>query len=429
MRKFIVLLSLVFCYFNSVSQSEIDEINILLINKRYNEALELTKKLNFEFPNNASYYYQQALIYNLLYKYPQAINSIKKAIELDSLNMDYLAEYGFMLQKIDMDIKSQEIFEKVIEKDPFNLNVGISLSNTYLKQKRNEQAEKILMNLYLKDSLNGFIARNIGLCSYKQGNSAKTIKWLLRAIQLDSTDIKAYKLLFSVYAAKEEFDLAFRTIDKAISIDPQNKYLYILAGDLHVIRNHNFRAIPEYLRAFEVDSSDEELPAKLGLSYYKIQNYEKAKYYLLIADKRQMNLDVCKHLGYIYKAIDYDSSTMFFNKALDILRPDNNSIFEIYVKIAENHIQLKNYQHTIHWYERALKLELTGIWSMSLKNKVLIDLAFVYADKMNDKMKAIEYLGKVTDDSIFVLNEKDYYSYAQQQITKLKEELFFEGKL
>lgn len=67
---------------------------------------------------------------------------------------------------------------------------------------------------------------------------------------------------------------------------------------------------------------------------------------------------------------------------------------------------LPDYIKKIESYKRALKLELTGTWSMSLKNKVLIDLAFVYADKMDDMKKAIEYLEKVTEDTLFLLNEQ-----------------------
>jgi tetratricopeptide (TPR) repeat protein len=200
----------------------------------------------------------------------------------------------------------------------------------YLKQKKPELAETILLDLYSQDTINGFIARNIGLCGYKQGDSRKAIKWFFRAIELDSTDIKAYRFLFTVYATiiicsffyhKEKFDLAIEIMDKAIKIDPQNIELYISVGDLHVIRNHHFKAVDAYLKAFEIDKTNDVVPGKLGLSYYKIKKYEEAKYYLLIADEISMDLNVYKYLGYIYKKFSKpDSSIMFFNKALDILR-------------------------------------------------------------------------------------------------------------
>jgi len=139
-------------------------------------------------------------------------------------------------------------------------------------------------------------------------------------------------------------------MNKAISIDPGDKSLYILKGDLHVIRNHHYQAILTYLKAFELDKCDEQLPAKIGLSYYKVKKFDKAKQYLLIADKMSMNVDVYKQLGLIYKEFNEpDSSTMYFAKALDLLRPDNNTIFNICVDIAENYLMLENYHHSVGW--------------------------------------------------------------------------------
>ncbi len=427
MRKTVFIFFLFLISINGIGQNNLDEIKFLMLSSKYSEALDACNTFISNNPDNADLYYYQALINKLLFRYTEADKSIQNALVLDSANIDYLAESGFILLKRDKEREAQKVTEKVIEKNPYHISSGISLSNMYLKQKKPEKAEKILMDLYSKDTINGFIARNIGLCGYKQADSKKSIKWFSRAIQLDSTDIKAYKFLFTVYAAKEECDLAFEIMDLAVKVDPQNIVLYKMIGDLNVTRNHNFKAVPAYLKAFEIDSTDEEIARKLGLCYYKIKKYEKAKYYLLIASK-ELDLSVYKHLGYIYKRFNEpDSSTMFFTKALDILRPDNNSIFDIYVNVAENYFALNNYNHTIGLYKRALKLELKDIWIIDSKNKVLVDLASVYADKLNDKENAIKYLKEVTKD--IYINDDNYYEYAQQQITKLKEELFMEGKL
>jgi len=78
---------------------------------------------------------------------------------------------------------------------------------------------------------------------------------------------------------------------------------------------------------------------------------------------------------------------------------------------------------------RALNLELTGIWSLNIKNKALIDLASIYSDKLENKKNAIDILKGVKEDNTFIFSSQDYYGYAQQEIRRLKEELFFEGGL
>lgn len=428
MRKILLSLFILFHLITN-AQNELDKINLLIINSKYEEAIQLSNQIEHRYTTNAEYYFQKALLFKLMYKYPQAIQSISSSIELDPNNVDYLSEYGFILSKAEKIKESREIFESIIQKNPYNLKVGIALSNMYLKERKFENAEKLLIQLFEVDTLNSYIARNIGISKYFQGDSL-SINWLKKTIYLDSTDIKACKYLFSAYVAKEDFEKAFPVIEKAKQIDPDNKSLYLTEGDIHVLRNHNFRAIPVYLKAFELDPADEELPRKIGLCYYKIKKYDLAKSYLLLADKRSLNLDVYKHLGYIYKRNNNpDSSNYYFTKALDILTPDNNMIFRICVDIAENYYHLENYNHSVGWYDRAINLELKGIWSRSMKNKALIDIAAIYADKLNNKEKALEYFTKVTNDTTFFMYEEDYYKYAQQRITKLKEELFFEGEL
>lgn len=430
MRKIIAIIVFTTITISSFAQTSSESIDLLILKQNYPQALRQCRELIQSYPENAHAYYQQALIYKFMYRYSDALKSIKKALDLKPEQLDYLAEYGIVLDKKEREDEAVKIFSQVFEKNNHHYYSGIWLGNYYLKKKKYDLALEVLGNLYYIDSTNNYLARSIGLTWYKKGVYEKSKEWFSKAIQLDSSDIKSYKYLFSTYAGKEEFDLAFEIINKAIQISPSNKYLYIMKGDLHVIRNHHFQAIKTYNNAFAIDPNGEDIARKLGLSHYKTKEYDKAKYYLLLADKGQMHLEVYKHLGYIYKMENKpDSSNTYFSKALEILRPDNNTIFNIYVDIAENNYELSKYRHAIGWYDKSLKLELTGIWHMSMKNKVLIDVASIYADKIDDKEMAIEYFKRVTEDTTFFVNEKDYYQYAQQQITKLEEELFFEGDL
>ena len=122
-----------------------------------------------------------------------------------------------------------------------------------------------------------------------------------------------------------------------------------------------------------------------------------------------------------------DSSTYFYQEALKVLQTDNGSIFSVKENIAKNYYTKNDFHKAIEIYNEALKLDLIDeYWVSYKKNKVIIDIAAIYADKLNDKLKAIEYYEKVIEPEISINN--NYYTYAQQQITKLKEELFFEGR-
>jgi tetratricopeptide (TPR) repeat protein len=401
-----------------------DEINLLMLKSKYEQALILSTKLIIEDPQNAQLYYLKAILNKQLYHYTESSNSIVKALEIEPNNIEFLNEYASVLVKRNRDIEALKVYKKILDLDKFNINSGIFLSNHYLKNKQIEKAKDVLLNLHSKDTLNSYFTRNIGLCNIRLGKKDEALKWLNLTLELDSTDVKAYVLLARIYSATEEFDLALENIEKAIELDPLNKEHYIQAGDVHVIRNHNFRAIPMYLKAYEIGKEPYDA-RNLGFCYYKIKKYEKSKHYLKIADADGLDMQVKIYLGNIYQKFNQmDSSLSCFNAALDLLKPDYGTIFSLHKSKAESFYYLNEFEKAIDSYLLAYNTISEELWLDWDKSSILVDIAAIYAEKLNDKHTAISYLEKVKKPEIAF--NKNYFDYAQQQITKLKEELFFE---
>jgi tetratricopeptide (TPR) repeat protein len=403
-----------------------DEINLLMLKSKYEQALILSKKLIGEDSRNAQLYYLNGILNKQLYRYTESSNSIVKALKIEPNNIEFLNEYASVLVKRNRDIEALHVYKTIMELDIYNLNSGIYLSNYYLKNKKIEKAKGILLNLYSKDTINPYFTRNIGLCFIKMGKKAAALFWLNKTIELDCTDVKAYVLLARIYSATEEFDLALEYMDKAIELDPLNKEHYMQAGDIHVTRNHNFRAVPMYLKAYELDNGDSYIARNLGFCYYKIKKFEKAKQFLKIADADGLDLQVKIHLGNICQQQGtMDTSIVYYNQALEIIIPDFDSKYTLLKSKAESYYYLGNYEKAVENYLLAYNTNANSIWLKVRKNNILIDIAAIYAEKLKDKHKAIEYLEKVKNEKI-TFNGDDHYKYAQKQITKLKEELFFE---
>jgi tetratricopeptide (TPR) repeat protein len=428
MRKIVLSMLFAFSVLFCKSQSQIDQINLLMLTSKYQEALSLCDEVIKQSPQNAHFYYVKAIICKQLFKYPDASLAIKQAISIEPENIDYLAEYASVLVKRNLKNDAIKVYKSVQEKNKYNVSSGLYLSNYYLKEREFEQAKDILLSLYEKDTTNSYFARNIGLCYIKLGKKDEALHWLSRTVKLDSTDVKAYELFSLVYSALEEFDLSLEYIEKAIKLDSLNKNLYIEAGNIHVLRNHNYLAIPKFLKAFEIDPNDESIARSLGFCYYKIKKNDKAKYYLNIAKIiGSMDLQIYLCLGGIYKQENsLDSSLFYYDEALKIIKPDYESFFAIYKNKAENHYYLNEFDKAIENYNMALDTDIEIFWGTYKKNEVRVDIAAIYAEKLNDKQKAIEYLEKVHKSTISL--NKNYFDYAQQQINRLKEELFFEGK-
>lgn len=411
------------------AQTDINNLKYLIVSSQFTDALELSEKLQNENPYNAEIYYQQAIIYKLSFKYSKAIHSIQKALSFDSENINYLAEYAYILLKRNKEKQARSVFEKVIQKDSLYMNAGIALSNIYLKEKKVKNAYSILHNLYENDTINSYLARNLGLCSIRLKDKRNSIKWLNRAIMLDSTDIKAYELMVNVMVSIENFDIALDFLNKAIKFEPENIKLYKKMGEINVMRNHNYRAIPPYLKAYELDNSDYFIAKDIGICYYKTKKYNKAIEYLDIARKNYKDVQIYSYLARAYNKINKnDSSVFFYNFALGLLRPDNNAIFEVLSEKAESLYQLEKYEEAIETYKLAYEIEIDDYWVDMRKNKICVDIASIYEDELKQKELAIKHYESVKKLEFFIKKKNNYYDYAQQKITKLKEELFFENK-
>lgn len=428
MRRITYLFASIFIFsINSLAQINTARLTLLLLQSNFKEALTECNHLINKQPENPDLYYQKAIICKQLFYYPQAIQSIEKAIHLNPESIDYLSEYGSLLLKKEKDRDAIQVFQKVLKKDSSHLMAGIAISNNYMKNNKFEEAYQVLNNLYKSDSLNGYVARNMGVCSIKNSDSRKSIQWLTRAIAIDSTDIKAYEYLSLVYAAKKKYDLAIETLNKAISIDNQNSDLFKKLGDTHLIRNHNYLAVEAYLKAFEIDPTDFFMARDIGFCYFRTKNYEQSKYYLHIAEANFLDAQVYETLGDIYVKLEQpDTSIYYYNEALELLKPDAASLFNILTSKAESYYQLNDFKKAIESFEEALKIESNDIWIEVSKNKIKIDIASIYNDKLADRQMAIHYYQQVTKTDIVI--NKDYHEYAQQQIRLINEQLFFENK-
>lgn len=430
MRKIIIVFLFLLFPLLGEAQNSLEKINYLVLTQKYTEALQLTNEFIRDNPENPKGFYQLAIIHKLMYKYPEAIKAIRHALNKGPENMDYITEYATLLMKREREKEAVELFEQAYAKDSAHIYAGLNLGNYYLKTKEYERAKKILYTLYVNDTTNSYLARNLGLCSIKLLDKENSLKWLKRALYLDSTDVKAYEYLALVYRSVEEFDEALACLNKATKVAPYNKYLYIKIGDIHVLRNHNYRAIPAYLEALAIDPTDDFVVKSLGLSYYKIKKYNQSMHYLKKALSMGMNdLQCYTHLGEIYTHKNkLDTANIYFSQALELLKPDNDLIFSVKENMGKNFYSMGEYAKAIDQFNQIIKLELKeGYWETYRKNKVIIDIASIYYEKLDDKMKAIEYYEKITEPEIMV--NKNYYDYAQKQIKKLKEELFFEGAL
>jgi len=401
------------------------EINMAILTSDYTKALTLCDSAvrnNFLSPE---IFYKQSIAYRSVNNYKMAHASIKHAYNLDPENLNIQIEFGKVCYTLNMLSKADSIFSNILMLDSDNYISGLYLARICFNKNEFERAFKIFESLSKIDATNNYLFRQMGVCKIKTKEAEEAIRCFERAIEIDSLDIKSYEYLARVYQALNEDDKAIKVLEKAIRLDKANSELYVLLGDIHFSRNHQYIAIPIYLKAIELGDDSPWLPKNVGIGYSRIEKYQLAKKYLLLALPYFLEPRINQLLGEIYYKLDQpDSSIMFFKAAIEQMVPEPFILFNLKIDLAKSYRKNEEFQNAIQTYEELYHMQF-GKYSQSFINSVNFELAEMYDKDLNNKKKALEYYEKVLNNQ-GKYTDPQYVRYLESRIKKLKEELFFE---
>ncbi|MCD6012688.1 MAG: tetratricopeptide repeat protein [Flavipsychrobacter sp.] len=195
--------------------------------KKYADSLIKTSERAMRlFPNMALYSYFNGIGYMNKKQYPQAINAVKRAIDLQPENDNrMLADMHALLADIyhsnKQDDLSDKSFEKALSYDPGNAGV---LNNYayYLSErgKKLDEAERMSQKSLDQKPNEGTYLDTYGWIQYKKGNYLKAKDYIERAIKLagDNVDATLYDHLGNICYQLNEKDKALEYWKKAKAI-------------------------------------------------------------------------------------------------------------------------------------------------------------------------------------------------------------------
>ena len=225
------------------------------------------------------------------------------------------------------------------------------------------------------DRTEGDVIAVKGLALYHLGKKEKAIELLKKAEAQKSTSIlpDVYETLGRISFNDEDYQTAFRYIEKGLAIDAKNYDLYILKADCYSKMLDTENLIATLLILEKLNNKNPAIYEWFANTYTMLENFEKS-------------------LFYINKALKLEPQNQYYlSKKVDLLNTTKN-------------------------HKEALKI-LKNIESLAPEDKqVCFDIAKTYY-LMQDIEKSIEYLEKY----IF-FNKDDFYGY------KLKGIILFEQK-
>ncbi|MCK5683111.1 tetratricopeptide repeat protein, partial [bacterium] len=318
----------------------------------------------------------------------EALEFLNHATILDPSNIDYLINYGMLLQMTGNVKLSIPVYERTLEikEDTETIN---NLGNAYQDCGELKKAltcyEKVLEkfpNHYKSLNNAGNICKNIG-------KTDKSLEYLKRSIAIKPDYTIGINNLGNVYLADGKITKAIKTYEKVLEIDPDHAMALNNLGNCYVKNLEVKKGIEYYQKSLVNDKSDAQFRSNLLLGLHYEQSFstnmifeEHLKWNNIF--KRDIKhsfenyryIDRKLRIGYVSPDFRAHSVAYFF---LPLLESHDRSKFEIYC-FADFYyadwMSIKIQESTDHW------INITGLTHedaakiiKSHEIDILIDLA------------------------------------------------------
>ncbi len=320
----------------------------------FNKAIETrTEPYNWDYIRLSDIYIEQE-------KYEEALNAIKKALEI---RPDYDRAYnrlGYIYQLQKNYKKAKRAYRKSIQLDVSYTRPYENLFNLFFELEQSDSVELMIKAILNKNPKNAVGYSELGRHYLKTQQVEKAIESLKTAIELDSVNIIYPYNLACGFALKGDTSNALEWLEKSIQIGYQNYDHIQTDPDLESIRGtESFNQIMEKYFPNKVKNA-------------AILDGNKAIYF----PKH------CGELGNIYyRTFDNNEhAERLLLKALE-LEPKN-----------ENHISnLVAFYLGTHQYEKALEMSQKALDSKDMILRARIGVTFLYNNDFENAQKHIEF--------------------------------------
>ena len=409
------LLIFIFLGISIISFSQ-DKIDLLILNKNYDEALlQIETQLNTN--PSAQLYFKKGLIYNRLQKYQEALNSYSEALQLEPNNSEILTEMAEGLSILGNNFDAVNFFKKAIELEPENLTTSGKLGRVYINQKNYREAYNIFNGIYAIDSTNVYWNKQLAYCSFRIGKRKQAVYLYEMVLEANPRDYGTYGNLIHTYDRQKESNKIMSTIIRGLEQFPNDAGLLLEKANFFFKTKRYGPAMIQFHQYFQADGdSIYEIAMNYAISTYFAGFEEHAlvilgdlfranpndpfvQYYMSLCNKKLKNFE--------------DAETMM-QWAIDLSIPDY--VGDMYHHLGQIYGQQRKFKESIAALQKAHELNPD-------KYEILFEIATTYEEFNSNKTLALNYYRIYLTEA----NESaKNVNYALERITKIKEDMFFD---
>ena len=246
---------------------------VLIISRKYGDALEAYSKGIELNPNDAFGYYGRGLAYVNSDQNGKAIEDFTKAIDMNPNYGDAYTARGIAYITFGQHDRAIQDFNRAIKLYPTG---DIAYSGRGLSYERMGLHDKAMKDYDMAIEINpsGFAAyTGRGFIYAIKGYYDKAIQNYNKSIELNPSDFIAYSYRGNAYLNKGQYDKAIQNYNKTIELNPIDAFAYTSRGFAYGYKGQHDKAIQDFNKAIEISPNFVDAYTGRGFAYgYKGQH-------------------------------------------------------------------------------------------------------------------------------------------------------------
>lgn len=192
--------------------------------KKLDEAVKVARRYTDIYGNSPAAWRLQGYVHSLKKEYSGAVDALKRALKLDSSNVQLWFELGSALERSGKVDAAADAFHEVLKHSPGNAAASNYLGYMWAEKGMHlDSSESLLKTALKQDSNNGAYLDSYAWIFYQKGNIDSAEFYIRKAVARIDDDPVIYSHLGDILLKKEDFVGALEAYKKAVELKCENQ--------------------------------------------------------------------------------------------------------------------------------------------------------------------------------------------------------------